>query len=199
MKTYIIQQKIQPLVNQYVIYEADAEGNQGTMVGFAQQKRFSFKEQFTIYTDDSKSQVAMSMKARQVIDLGSRFDVLDGQGNVIGVLGKDFKASLVNSTWHIFRPGDEQTPLLVAHERSNNLAIFRRVWDFIPILNEIPFFIKFQFDFIDAASNQVVATYDKTTTLRDHYRLTIQDNGESIADPRVYLALGVLLDAMQGR
>lgn len=199
MQTFLIEQKIQPIVNRYAVFQADEAGNRGAMVGFAEQKRFTLKEQFTIYTDDTKSQVAFAVKARQVMDFGTRYDVTDGQGEVIGVLGKDFKASLLNSTWHVFRPGEEQAPLIIAHERNQNIAILRRVWDFIPVISEIPFFIKFQFDYLDAATNAVVATYDKTTTVRDHYRLSVQDAGEQLIDWRVYVALGVLLDAMQSR
>lgn len=199
MQTYLIRQKIQPLVNQYAIYEAGADGQQGQMVGFAQQKRFAFKEKFTIYTDDSKSAVAFDIQARQVIDLGARYDVRDADGTVIGTIGKDFKSSLLRSTWHIFRPGQEDKPALIAHERTQGLAILRRIWDFLPFVGDVPFLIKYHFDFIDPADGRVVATYNKTSLLFDYYQLELQDEADSIADWRVYVAMGILLDALQSR
>lgn len=199
MKSYLIQQKIQPLVNQYAVYEADASGNAGAMVAFAQQKRLAFKEKFTMYSDDSKSQVAFEMQARQVMDFGARYDIRDANGTVIGTVGKDFKSSLVRSTWLVYTPGQEDKPLLVAQERSVGLAIGRRLWGFLPIIGDFPFFLKYHFDFTNPATNQVAATYEKTTTVRDHYLLTLNDGTEDLIDPRVLISLGILMDALQSR
>lgn len=198
MKTYLIQQKIQPLVNQYAVYEANQDGQSDKMIGFAQQKRLSFKEKITIYTDDSKQTVGFEIKARQVIDLGARYDITDATGNVLGVIGKDFASSLLRSTWLIFQPGQEEKPALRVQERSQGIAILRRLWDFVPILSEFPFFIKYHFDFTNLTDGQVVASYEKTTTIRDHYRLTIQEGADQF-DPRVLVSLGIMLDALQSR
>jgi uncharacterized protein YxjI len=198
-KSYFIHQRIQPLVNQYEVYEGDAAGNQGPMVAFAQQKRLAFKEKFNVYTDESKSQTAFELEARQVIDLGARYDVRDPQGNILGTIGKDFKSSLLRSTWHIFRPGEENAPAIIVQERSQNLAIARRIWGFLPYIGEIPFFLKYHFDFIDPTSQNVVATYNKTTTMRDHYQLTIENESAVDIDWRVLVSLGIMMDAMQSR
>lgn len=201
MQTYLVQQRIRPLVNQYVIYEADANGEAGQLIGFAQQKRFAFKEKFTIYTDESKQTVAFEIEARQVLDFGARYDVRDGAGNTLGTVGKNFKSSLLRSTWHIYRPGQEETPALVVKERSPALAVVRRIWEILPYLGDIPFFVKYHFDFTtisDPTNQQIVASYEKTTIFRDHYKLTVQD-GAAEFDPRVLLALGIMLDALQSR
>jgi hypothetical protein len=118
---------------------------------------------------------------------------------VIGTIGKDFKSSLLRSTWHVFRPGEESAPALIVRERNANLAIIRRVWDFLPIVSEIPFFVKYHFDFINPADDTVVATYNKTTTLRDHYQLTVNDESTIGIDWRVLVGLGIMMDAMQSR
>ena len=202
MKTYLIQQKITPLVNQYAIYEAGPNDEPGAMVGFAQQKRFSFKEKFIVYSDDSKQTEVFSIQARQVLDFGARYDVSDASGALLGTIGKDFKSSLLRSTWFIYQPGQEQSPALVVQERNKNVAIVRRIWGFLPYISDIPFFVKYHFDFTDPATQQVVASYQKTTTIRDHYRLTIQENASnsgSKVDSRVLIALGVMLDALQSR
>lgn len=201
MKTYLIHQKITPLANQYAIYEAGSDGQPGSMIGFAQQKRFSFKEKFTIYTDDSKQAAAFEIQARQVLDFGARYDVRDASGNILGTIGKNFTSSLLRSTWHIYQPGQEEKPALVVQERSPVLAVIRRVWELLPYIGDFPFFVKYHFDFTtvtDPANQQVVASYEKTTTFRDHYRLTIQDSADQF-DPRVLIALGIVLDALQSR
>lgn len=199
MQTYIIEQKIRPLVNQYAIYQGGPDGTKGAMVAFAQQKRFAFKEAFTMYADDSKQQISFTVKARQVLDFGARYDVTDTDGKLLGTIGKAFKSSLLRSTWHIFAPGIEDKPLLVVQERSQALAIFRRVWDFVPYIGDIPFLLKYHFDMSDPDNGQVAATYEKTTLWRDHYKLSVVGGGAEAIDPRVLMSMGVLLDAMQGR
>ncbi len=208
MKTFIIQQKIQVLVNQYAVYEAAASlgsadagqlAEPGAMVAFAQQKRLAFKEKIIMYTNESKVEEAFEVEARQVLDFGARYDVRDPSGNVLGTLGKDFKASLLNSTWHVFRPGEEDKPALIIRERSQALAISRRVWSLLPYIGDIPFFLKYNFDFTDPATGTIIATYNKTTTFRDHYQLDIQDEAVTLFDWRVLVSLGVMMDALQSR
>lgn len=199
MKTFLINQKIQPLANQYQVFESDEVGTEGALVAFAQQKRFAFKEKFTIFRDESKSDILVEIQARQVMDFGARYDVRDNSGNVIGVIGKAFGASILKSTWQIFKPGEEDAPYMTVSERSAGIAIARRVWTILPVVGEIPFFIKFNFDFKDAKSGEIQASYDKTTTFRDHYKLIIKNESSQDIDWKVYVAMGIMLDAMQGR
>ena len=45
-------QKITPMQNVYRVH-ADAAGEPGPLIAFAKQKRLAFKEQFTLYRDES--------------------------------------------------------------------------------------------------------------------------------------------------
>lgn len=196
MKSFHIQQKIRPLVNQYVIH-SDSEG--GEVVAFAQQKRLALKEKITFYSDESKKDIVFEVKAQQVMEFGARYEVIDPAGNILGVVGKNFKESLLRSTWSIYK-SDSKEPIIVASERSGAIAIIRRIWGFIPIVNEIPFFVKYHFDFKVTGSDKVVASYEKTAVVRDRYRLDIHD--EAILneiDWRVFVSLGVMMDALQSR
>jgi uncharacterized protein YxjI len=199
MKTYLIHQKIRPLVNQYNIYEHDDASGSDNLIAFTQQKRFAFKEKFTAYTDESKQNVSFTIQSRQVLDFGARYDVTDASGTSLGVIGKDFKSSLLRSTWHIFLPGHEDTPALIVQERNKNIALIRRAWEFLPGVSELPFFFRYHFDFVNPLSNQVNATYNKTTYLVDHYQLTVNGGVAETMDPRVLISLGIMMDALQGR
>lgn len=187
------------MANQYKVYEADEAGGQGKLIAFAHQKRFAFREKFTLYNDESKSSILLEVQARQVIDFGARYDIKDESGKILGVVGKAFGASLLKSTWHIFQPGQEDAPHLIVRERSTGLAIMRRLWEFLPIVGDIPFFVKYHFDFIDPNTGTVQASYDKVTTFRDNYRLDVDDKAATELDPRVFVAMGVMLDALQSR
>ncbi len=199
MKAFIIEQKITPFANQYRVFTADNAGGKGELIGFAHQKRFAFREHFDIFTDETRQTVLFSVQARKVIDLGARYDVLDANGNVIGVFGKAFKASLLRSTWNLFVPGREDEPVFVARERSLPLAIFRRIWGFLPYLSDLPFFLRYHFDFTRPNSETTISTYEKTTLFRDHYLLRAEGELEAEIDWRALVALGIAMDALQSR
>src|SRR5215207_5973719 len=105
--------------NRYVVHAGMPDGTDGPMVAFAEQKRMAFKEQVTLYTDESRRQVLAGFKARKVLDLGSGYDVVDHAGMPIGVFRKDFARSLLRSTWHLEQPG---IPPAVGQERSQLVA-----------------------------------------------------------------------------
>jgi uncharacterized protein YxjI len=167
------------------------DGSEGELVAFAQQKRMAFKEQVTVYTDDSKQYALFGFKARKRIDLASAYDVTDPQGQAIGLFRKDFKASLLASTWHLDQPGLGVT---TGSERSKAVAILRRVWDFIPYVDNLPFAWPYHFDF--TANGQVTFSVDKKFGLRDRYVIDIKDPR---LDRRLVIAQAVALDALQHR
>jgi uncharacterized protein YxjI len=186
-----IRQRVRLMVNQYEVHTEAPDGSEGELVAFAQQKRLAFKEQVTMYTDDSKQWPLFGFKARQRIDLGATYDVTDPEGKPIGTFRKDFKKSLLSSTWHLEQPGLGVT---TGTERSKAVAILRRVWDFIPYVDAIPFAWPYHFDF--TANDQHTFTVDKKFALRDRYVVDIKDPR---LDRRLVIAQAVALDALQHR
>ena len=197
MKTYHIQQRITPIVNRYHVYAGDDAGNQGLLIAFAEQKRLALREKITLFTDESRSNVTFTIQARTVFDLGARYDIIDGDGKQLAVIGKAFGASLLKSTWNIYAPGAEEQPAIIVTERNLTIALVRRLWDFIPFAEMIPIPFRFNFDFRSGRSDTIVATYDKLTVVRDNYRLDISDPAGLNDD--VFIAMGIMLDALQGR
>jgi uncharacterized protein YxjI len=197
MPTFKIEQKITPLANQYRVYDG-ASADAAKLVAFVHQKRFALREKFEVFADESKTSAIFTVQARQVIDLGARYDIKTPDGQLLGVVGKRFGQSILRSTWEIFAPGKEAKALFLVRERSAALAVVRRLWSFLPILGDIPFFVRYHFDFI-AADDQVVGSYSKTTTLLDHYELSVTDPAAAQLDWRVFVAIGIMLDALQSR
>ena len=185
---FALRQKITMMVNRYELRALGPDGTEGPVVAFAQQKRMAFKEEVTFYTDESKSQVVFSFKERQRMDLGATYDVRDAAGQVIGEFRKDFKQSLLRSTWHLSTP-DGLTS--VGQERSAAVAVIRRFVD-------IPFLL-FHFDFT-ASDGQVILSSERERSLRDRYKVTVPvlPNGWQL-DWRVASAMAVALDALQAR
>lgn len=190
-RRFHVHQKITMMINRYEVFADDGQGEPGPLIAFVEQKRMTFKEQVTLYTDESKQFVLAAFKARKVIDLASAYDVTTLDGAPIGVFGKKFGKSLLRSTWQLDQPG--QQPVAIS-ERSMVMALFRRIWDFIPWVGDLPFPWKYHFDFVRDTTS--VGIVEKKTRFRDHYVVLIEDPS---LDRRLVLAQAVALDALQSR
>ncbi len=181
---FLVRQRIRMMVNQYEVHTVAPDGSEGELLAFAQQKRLAFKEQVTLYTDDTKQQPVLGFKARQVIDLGATYDVTDAWGAPIGLFRKDFAKSLLRSTWVLEQPG---LGAATGQERNMWVAVLRR---FVDSLSWLPYHFDFLIDGRPAFS--VV----KKWGLRDRYVVEVQDPR---LDRRLIIAMAVALDALQSR
>lgn len=189
---FLMKQKITLMVNRYSIHEANPDGSEGRLLAFAQQKRMSFKEKVTFYTDEARTTELFTFKARHGLDVRAEHDVLDEHGQQIGWFKKHFGLSLLRSTWTIEYGGVKA----VGQERSQAIALLRRIWDFIPFIGEVWIPFVFHFDFVDEATEAVVMTSERRRTLRDRYVITVPDHR---MDFRVAASVAVALDALQSR
>jgi uncharacterized protein YxjI len=180
-----VRQRVRLMVNQYEVRAVQPDGAEGEMIAFAQQKRMAFKEQVTLYTDDSKQVPVLGFKARQVLDLGATYDVTDPSGAPIGLFRKDFKASLLRSTWIVEQPS---VGAVRGQERNQAVAILRR---FVDSLSWLPY----HFDFV-TPTGETVFSVVKSWGLRDKYVVTVPN---PYIDRRLVIAMAVALDALQSR
>src|SRR4051812_36351709 len=180
----IVRQRIRLMVNQYQVHTVGPGDSEGPMVAFAQQKRMAFKEQVTLYTDDTKQVPVLGFKARSVLDLGATYDVTDANGAPIGLFRKDFAKSLLRSTWHVEQPG---LPVATGQERNFAVAMLRRVFH---SLSWLPYHLGF------LANRQPVFPVGRKWGLRARYM--IETPAPNI-DRRLVMARAVGLDALQSR
>ena len=193
---FTIKQKITMMVNRYEIRSVDANGGEGPLIAMAQQKRMAFKEQVTFYADEARTQPVFGFKARQRMDLAATYDVTDAAGTPIGSFRKEFKKSLLRSTWQLTAIDGLQA---TGTERNQNVAIARRLWEMVPIVSELPSPFLFHFDFT-APDGSIVLSSVRRRSLRDRYdvELPTAPNGWRL-DWRVGAAMAVALDALQSR
>ena len=184
VERFFVHQKLTAMINRYQILAPDGEGKPGALIGFAEQKRLKLKEEVYFFADEAKTTPLFSFKSRQMIDMHARTDILDNAGNQIAWFEKDFKRSLLRSTWHLHYADVDAT----GQERSLPKAIIRRVIDDLPL--------RFDFDFVDNSNDQLVLSVVRKRSLRDRYDV-------SVSNPRigfpVAAAMTVALDAFQGR
>ena len=193
---FIIKQKLTLMVNRYEIRSVDANGGEGPVIAVAQQKRMAFKEQVTFYADEARTQPVFGFKARTRMDLAATYDVTDAGGTPIGSFRKEFAKSLLRSTWQLTATDGLQA---TGTERNQNVAIARRLWELVPIVNDLPSPFLFHFDFT-APDGSIVLTSVRKRSLRDRYdvELPASPNGWRL-DWRVGAAMAVALDALQSR
>lgn len=196
IERFTVRQKITMMVNRYEIRGLDASGAEGPLLAMAQQKRMAFKEEVTFYADEARTQPVFSFKARKRMDLAATYDVTDPTGASLGWFRKDFGKSLMRSTWHL---GAADGLEAIGTERSKNVALARRVWEFVPFAQDIPAPFAFHFDFT-APDGTVVLISERQRSLRDRYEVQLPTaaNGWQL-DWRVGAAMAVALDALQAR
>jgi uncharacterized protein YxjI len=188
---FLVRQRLRLMVNQYEVRTEAPGGAEGDLVAFAQQKRLAFKEQVTLYADTGKTRPILGFKARKRIDLGATYDVTDESGRPIGLFRKDFKRSLLSSTWHLEQDG---RPAITGSERNKAVAVLRRVWGIIPYVDALPFAWPYHFDFY--AGDRLAFSVEKKFSLRDRYVVAVKDPD---LDRRLVIAQAVALDALQSR
>ena len=188
---FFVKQKITMMVNRYEIRAALPDGSEGEVLAVAQQKRMAFKEQVTFYADENRSVPVFSFKARKRIDLAATYDVLDAEGHSIGSFRKEFAKSLLRSSWEL----TSAAGVASGTERSQGVAIARRLWESLPVVGDLPSPFLFHFDFTDAQGNVVLSSVRKRS-LRDRYEVTVPGGR---VDGRVAAAMAVALDALQSR
>ena len=193
---FLIDQLVRPLVNLYRVTPlAIGETPAGGPVAFVRQKRMALKEDIRFFADENESQELFRIKARSVLDIGgSRYDVTDAIGAPIGRLEHLFKKSLFRSTWRLVGP--DEAEVAIARERSQFLAIARRVVDFVPYGEWLPI----PYDFVIADGDRDLGHFTrKFLSVRDRYVLDLSGDTERRLDRRLAIALGIALDALQNR
>ncbi len=196
-----IRQKLTAFVNKYQVLTPPAADNPGGLVALAQQKRLAFKEKVMFYTDEKRDKLSFTFRAEKVLDVHGRYLVEDANGRMLGGFRKEFVKSLVNSTWRLLDTNGNE--VMVVKESNEMLALLRRFGGEIPFVGALVelvlLFFKYHFVFVDLATGQTVGQYRKTTLVRDHYVLELDDSAWNRLDWRVYAAVGVALDALQSR
>ena len=193
---FLIQQVFKPIGNEYRIsIPAPGSTEEGRPLLFVKQKKLKIKEDIRFRLDPDREEHLFMIKSKTVFEFRGRHEVLDADGQVIGLLEKDFAKSLLRSHWHVHDASGVE--LFEAYESSWPIAILRRVADMVSdwlaALTWLPF------NFVLMRDGTQVGTYRRVLgKLRDRYVLEL---GESFgdADRRLVLAFAVALDALQDR
>jgi hypothetical protein len=192
----LIQQVFKPIANEYRIsVPTPGSTDEGRPLLFVKQKKMKIKEDIRFRVSPDVDEYLFMIKSKSVFEFRGRHDVLDANGEVIGMIEKDFGRSLLRSHWHVRDASG--TELLEAHEASWLIALARRVANFLPdwlsLLEWLPF------NFMLRRDGTQVGSYKRVLgTFRDRYVLEL-DPGLAGVDRRLLVAFTIGLDALQDR
>ena len=178
---YLIRRKVLKILGaSFHIYAGDQ------LIGFCAQKAFKLKEDIRIFTDESKTQTLLEIKARQIVDFSAAYDVVDPtEGVKVGAARRQGMRSMLRDSWELLDEADK--PAAVIQEDSQGKALLRRF-----LSNLIP-----QGFHVSAGGKNVAA-------LRQHfnpfvYRLEVAIDKDCPIDRRLVLAGAALIAAIEGR
>jgi uncharacterized protein YxjI len=193
---FVVQQVLRPVANEYRIsVSPPGSTDEGEPLLYVKQKKLKVKEdiRFRLAPDDGPH--LFMIKSKTVFEFRGRHEVLDGSGEIIGMLEKDFARSLLRSHWRVRDAAGAE--LLEAHEASWLVALIRRIAnigvDWLSILTWLPF------NFVLVRDGEEVGRYRRVLgKLRDRYTLELQPGLDDV-DRRLVIAFTVALDALQDR
>lgn len=180
---YLLKRQVFALTGKFRFYDPS-----GSLVMFSEQKMFRLREDIRVYSDESKSQEVLMIKARQIIDFSAAFDVVDSvSGQKVGALRRKGLASLLRDEWEILDVNDNVIGTLF--EDSMGMALLRR---FLSSL------IPQNYDIVVGSSRvaDLKQNFNPFT-----YQLNIDFSMDTARqlDRRVGIAAGILLAAIEGR
>ena len=186
--TYLIRKKFLKILGEaFHIYTDDS---QTELLGYCELKAFKLKEDIRIYTDEKKTTELISIKARSILDFSAGYDVVDAQsGSSLGTFKRKGMKSLFKDTYILLDQQDQEYAEL--SEDSGLLGLIRRFVPFANILIPQIFHLR---------GNDGGGSVEYTQKMNPIVqRLTVTGAQSGGFDPRVVLAGGMLLAAIEGK
>jgi len=181
---YVLKRQVFALTGKFRFY--DPAGN---IIMFSEQKMFKLREDIRVFSDESKMQEVLQIKARQIVDFSAAYDVIDSAFNQkVGVLRRKGMKSLLRDEWEILDANDHVLGNLI--EDSMGLAMLRRLLlgKFLPQNYDILF-----------GEQRVADLKQRFNLFRYEQDLDFSFDTAKALDRRVGLAAGILLAAIEGR
>ncbi len=180
---YLLKRQVFALAGKFRFFDPSSK-----LVLYSEQKMFKIREDIRVYSDESKTQEVLMIKARQIIDFSAAYDVVDSAtGQKVGALRRKGLASILRDEWEILDVGDNVIGKLF--EDSMGMALLRRF-----LSNLIP-----QNYDITLGTNRVADLKQNFNPFTYELNLDFSMDIGRLLDRRMGLAAGILLAAVEGR
>ena len=180
---YLLKRQVFALAGKFRVYEPG-----GKLVLFSEQKMFKIREDIRVYSDESKTQEVLMIKARQIMDFSAAYDVVDSAtGQKVGALRRKGLASILRDEWEVLDVSDNVVGKLF--EDSMGLALVRRfLSNLIPQNYDITF-----------GTNRVADLKQPFNPFSYQLNIDFSMDINKVLDRRLGIAAGILLAAVEGR
>lgn len=181
---YLLKRQAIALTGKFRFYDPH-----GTQVMFSEQKMFRLREDIRVYSDESKTQEVLSIKARNIMDFSASYDVVDTALNQkVGVLRRRGLRSLLRDEWEILDANDRMVGLLF--EDNIGLALLRRLLlgSWLPQNYDMTF-----------GETRVGDLRQNFNPFRYELNLDFSMDVSRLLDRRLGIAAGILLAAVEGK
>lgn len=180
---YLLKRQVFALTGKFRFYDAG-----GNLVLFSEQKMFRLREDIRVYSDESKTQEVLMIKARQIIDFSAAYDVIDSvTAQKVGALRRKGLASMLRDEWEVLDVNDNVIGSLF--EDSMGMALLRR---FLSSL------IPQNYDIV-VGSSRVADLKQNFNPFTYQLNMDFSMDTARQLDRRVGIAAGILLAAIEGR
>lgn len=181
---YLLKRQVFALTGKFRYYDPA-----GKLVLFSEQKMFKLREDIRVFSDESKSQEVLQIKARQIIDFSAAYDVIDSaSGQKVGALRRKGFKSMLRDEWEVLDVNDQVIGLLF--EDSMGLALLRRL-----LLGSL---LPQNYD-LTIGGQKVADLRQRFQLFRYELDVDFSMDPARTLDRRVGLAAGILLAAIEGR
>jgi hypothetical protein len=182
--SYLLRRQVFALTGKFRFYDPSEN-----LVMFSEQKMFKLREDIRVYSDETKSQEVLSIKARQIIDFSAAYDVVDTAYNQkVGTLRRKGWSSMLRDEWQVLDANDNQ--IGVMFEDSMGMALLRRF-----LLGS---WLPQNYD-ITLGETRVADLKQNFNLFRYELNLDFTMDPSQKLDRRLGLAAGILLAAVEGR
>ncbi len=156
------------------------------LVFYSKQKAFKLREDFQVFSDESKKEELLTIKTPQIFDARATYYIKDSTtGEAVGALKRKFLRSLLKDRWIIL--SSDETEIGELTERSMLKAILSRLFKLIP-----------QTYVVLADGREIAQIKRHFNPLVLKYTMTISSPNPPI-DRRLLILAGILLSAIEGR
>ena len=194
---YVIRKKFFKLFGEdFKVFDAD-----DNLVLFSKLKAFRLKEDIRLWADESMGEELLSIQARGVIDFSMGYDVVDSQtGARVGVLKRKGFKSMLRDEWVVF-DGDEQEIGLL-REDSQIKALLRRVLGDLALIMPQKYHLEMgggEHAGGTGGGPRVAEFTQGFNPFVQRLTLDFSPDTQGQLDPRLGIAAGVLIAAIEGR
>jgi len=181
---YLLKRQVFALTGKFRYFDPS-----GNLVMYVEQKMFKLREDIRVFSDETKNQEMLQIKARQIVDFSAAYDVFDSALNQkVGTLRRKGLKSIFRDEWEVLNANDQVVGRLF--EDSMGLAMLRRL-----LLGSL---LPQNYD-ISIAEQRVADLKQRFNPFRYELDVNFLFGSANLLDRRVGLAAGILLAAIEGR